>query len=229
MQGLALLGLALLLGVRHALEPDHVVAVSTLASEERRLRPAAWLGLVWGMGHLLSVAAVGLPLVVFRLQLPARFEHLAEAAVGVLLIALGLVTLWRLARSGVHFDTHQHEGMTHGHFHRPGHRHPFRREPNRQRVTFAFGVVHGLGGSGAAAVLALQASPDLGGAVLWLLLFGAGTLLGMFLMTLFVAAPAVAVTARRVTLHAAVRATAALASVAWGGFMLWSLLPGLLA
>ncbi|QIA27580.1 hypothetical protein DYI95_008665 [Thermaerobacter sp. PB12/4term] len=229
MDGWALLGLALFLGVRHALEPDHVVAVSTLAAEERRLRPAAWLGFVWGMGHLLPVATVGLPLVVFRLQLPARFEHLTEAGVGVLLIVLGLVTLRRLARSGVHFATHRHEEITHGHFHRPGHRHPFRMGQNRQRVTFAFGVAHGLGGSGAAAVMALQASPDPGGAVLWLLLFGAGTLLGMFLMTLCVAAPAVAVTSRRLFLHAAVRAAAALASLAWGGFILWSLLPDLLA
>lgn len=229
MDGAVLMGIALLLGIRHALDPDHVVAVSTLVAEERRLWPAAWLGFVWGTGHLLSIAAVGLPLLLFRLQLPPLFEDMVDVAVGALLVGLGAVTLWRVARSRVHFDAHAHDGVVHGHFHRPGHRHPTVKLGRRQWITFGFGVVHGLAGSGAAAVLALQASPSLSAATLWLLLFGLGTVLGMFAVTLFVAAPALTVASRRLAVEAGIRTLTGLASLGFGGYMIWTLLPELLA
>lgn len=229
MDAFVLLGVALLLGMRHALDPDHVVAVSTLVAEERRLWPAAWLGFVWGIGHLLSIAAVGLPLLLYRLQLSPRFEDMVDVAVGALLVLLGAVTLWRVARSRVHFDAHTHDGVVHGHFHRPGHRHPTVKLARRQWITFGFGVVHGLAGSGAVAVLALQASPSLSAATLWLLLFGLGTVLGMFAVTLFVAAPALTVASRRFAVQAGIRTLTGLGSLLFGGYMIWTLLPDLLA
>ncbi|MFO7274288.1 MAG: sulfite exporter TauE/SafE family protein [Bacillota bacterium] len=223
------LGLAVLLGIRHALDPDHLVAVSTLVSEERRLWPAARLGLIWGIGHLIPIALVGLPLVLLRLQLPPRMEELADLGVGVLLVALGAVTLVRVVRERVHFDVHTHDDTVHGHFHRPGHRHPSVELDRRQWVTLGFGFVHGLAGSGSAAVLAMQAAPTFAGAVLWVLVFGLGTILGMFGMTLFIAAPALAVVSRQQLTYAAVRVLAGLCSVAFGGYMIWTILPGVLA
>ncbi|MDR5689805.1 MAG: urease accessory protein UreH, partial [Armatimonadota bacterium] len=101
-----LLGAAFVLGVRHALDPDHLVAVSTLVAEERRLWPAARLGLWWGAGHLLPIAAVGLPLLALRVRLPEAWEHTVDLGVGVLLVVLGLRTLWALRRERVHFHVH---------------------------------------------------------------------------------------------------------------------------
>ncbi|HEY8394792.1 MAG TPA: hypothetical protein VIK92_08350 [Thermaerobacter sp.] len=223
------LGIAVLLGIRHALDPDHVVAVSTLVSEERRLWPAARLGFIWGIGHLIPIALVGLPLVLLRLELPPQFEHFTDLAVGILLVALGLVTLVRVVRERVHFDVHAHEDTIHGHFHRPGHHHPTVPLDRRQWITLGFGFVHGLAGSGGAAVLAMQAAPTFGVAVLWILIFGLGTTLGMFGMTLFIAAPALAVVSRRTIAYAAVRALAGIASLAFGGYMIWTLLPSVVA
>ena len=224
-----LLGIALFLGVRHSLDPDHVVAVSTLVSEERRLWPAAWLGFIWGAGHLIPIALVGLPLLILHLELAPQFEQFTDLGVGVLLVLLGVVTLWRVVKERVHFDVHSHHETVHGHFHRPGHRHPTVRLKSRQWITLGFGLVHGLAGSGAVAVLAMQASPSLGLAMVWLLLFGLGTALGMFAMTLFIAAPALALASRQVSVHAGIRTAAGFASLFFGGCMIWTILTELSA
>lgn len=229
MDWLALLGIALFLGMRHSLDPDHVVAVSTLVSEERRLWPAAWLGFIWGIGHLIPIALVGLPLLIFHLELAPRFEEIADVGVGILLVLLGLVTLWRVVKERVHFDVHSHNETVHGHFHRPGHRHPTVKLESRQWITFVFGLVHGLAGSSAVAVLAMQASPSLGMAVFWLLLFGLGSVLGMFVMTLFIAAPALTAASKRVAVHACIRTVAGFVSLFFGGYMIWTILPELFA
>lgn len=223
MEELALLAFALLLGLRHALDPDHVVAVTTLVAEERRLWPAAWLGVIWGMGHLLSIAVVGLALFWFRLPLPPRFEEGIEAAIGMLLVGLGMAALWRSVRDRVRFTIHAHNGVMHGHFHRPGHRHPTVNMARRQWITFGIGLLHGLGGSGAVAVLALQMSPTLGVAMLWLLLFGLGSVFGMVFLTLLVAAPTLVATSRRIAVHDGIRIAAGLASLLFGCYMVGSL------
>ncbi|GAX89156.1 HupE/UreJ family protein [Effusibacillus lacus] len=229
MDGLVLLGIALFLGIRHSLDPDHVVAVSTLVSEERRLWPAAWLGFSWGVGHLIPIALVGLPLLILHLELAPQFEQFTDLGVAILLVLLGVVTLRRVIEERVHFDVHSHNKTVHGHFHRPGHRHPTVKLERRQWITFGFGLVHGLAGSGAVAVLAMQASPSLGMAILWLLLFALGTTLGMFAMTLFIAAPALTMASKRVAVHTGIRTVAGFVSLFFGGYMIWTILPELLA
>jgi ABC-type nickel/cobalt efflux system permease component RcnA len=228
MDWLVLLGVALFLGVRHSLDPDHVVAVSTLVSEERRLWPATWLGFIWGIGHLIPIALVGLPLLILHLEIPPFFEGLVDTGVGILLILLGVTTLWRVIKERVHYDVHSHDETIHGHFHRPRHHHPTVKLERRQWITFGFGLVHGLAGSGAVAVLAMQASPSLEIAIFWLLIFGLGTALGMFAMTLFIAAPALTMVSKRRTIRSGIRTMAGLVSLFFGGYMLWTILPELL-
>ncbi|WP_259674489.1 hypothetical protein [Bacillus methanolicus] len=145
----------------------------------------------------------------------------------MLLVLLGLVTIWRVIKERVHFDVHSHNSTVHGHFHRPGHRHPTVKLERRQWITFGFGLVHGLAGSGGVAVLAMQASPSLKMAIFWLLLFGLGTVLGMFLMTLLIAAPALKLVSKRGTVHAGIRTAAGFVSLFFGIYMIWTLLPGL--
>jgi ABC-type nickel/cobalt efflux system permease component RcnA len=229
MSWLVLLGIALFLGMRHSLDPDHVVAVSTLVSEERRLWPAAKLGFIWGIGHLIPIALVGLPLLILHLELAPQFEHFTDLGVGILLVILGVVTIWRVIKERVHFDVHSHDETVHGHFHRPGHRHPMVKLERRQWITFGFGLVHGLAGSGAVAVLAMQASHSVWMGVLWLLIFGLGTALGMFAMTLFIAAPALKVASKRIAVHNGIRTVTGFVSLFFGCYMIWTLLSELFA
>lgn len=228
-----LLAAAFLLGIRHALDPDHLVAVSTLVAEQRRLWPAARLGLLWGLGHLLPIAAVGLPLVALRLQLPEAWEHAVDLGVGVLLVLLGLRTLANLRRERVHFHVHEHDGHLHPHFHRhdrsPRHDHVHPAPARSGLVSFSVGVMHGLAGSGTAAVLAMAASPSTPAATVYLVAFGLGTVAGMFVTTLCVAAPTLLAASRWAWAYVAVRAAAGLASIGVGVWMWFEILPHLVS
>ncbi len=218
---------ALLLGARHALEPDHLAAVSVLVADERRLWPAARLGLFWGLGHMLTMGAVGIPVLLLHLRVPPLVEPGVDLAVGTLLIALGVSSLLRLYRERGHVHVHAHGDRVHMHFHThrddSGHEHAHATpDARRPLVTFAIGCMHGLGGSGAVVVMALAAAPSITVGAVYLLAFGVGTVLGMFGITLAVAAPAL-VTVRRV--HAAYRATRVLAGVASMGIGAWMWIP----
>lgn len=218
------------------MDPDHLVAVSTLVAEQRRLRPAVRLGLLWGLGHLLPVALLGLPLLLLNLRLPPALEEWVDLGVGLLLVALGAGSLLRLSRERLHSHRHAHGRYQHVHFHAhrhgPGHAHvhPAPAGPGRTGLlTFGVGMVHGLAGSGAAAVLALAAAPSALAGAGYLLVFGAGTCLGMLLATVGLVLPAVASTARFGGRQAPLRVAAGLASVGVGAFMLWERLPLLLS
>lgn len=228
---------AFAMGLRHALDPDHLVAVSTLVAEERRIWAAARLGLFWGLGHLLPLLVLGLPVLLFGIRLPEHLEAAVDLGVGVMLIALGAITLWRLHRSRVHVHTHSHGREPHVHFHshRQGEAHdhtPTERRPVgpgvRGRVTVLVGMIHGLAGSGPAAVLTLAVAPSQLSGVGYLLLFGVGSCAGMFLTTLFVAAPAVTAASRFRLLDGGIRLAASAASVAIGGLLWVENLPVLL-
>lgn len=226
---------ALMLGMRHALDPDHVVAVSALVAEERRMWPAARLGALWGLGHLLPLALVGAPVMLLRLQLPAAMENVVDLGVGFLLVVMGVRTLYRLYRERIGFREHIHPGgeSEHGHFH-PGdqgrthsHTHPLPGSDRRGLLTVLVGMVHGLAGSGAAVVLALAAAPSVEAGLGYLLVFGAGTCLGMFLMTLCIAAPALTAVSRFSAAHGSVRVAAGLASMAVGVSLIGEMLRSL--
>lgn len=198
----------LLVGVWHALEADHVVTVSTLVSEERRLGPAVGLGLVWGLGHLVPVAAVGMPLLLVRQQLPAGAERVAEGLVGLLLVLFGVRALWwarQAARPGGAPGVPP-EGAAEP---RPG-------VPRRVLLTFATGVAHGLAGTGGAVAMAVAVAPSVGAGAAYLTAFGLGNVLGMAAATALMALPALA--ARRLHRRAelALRGAVGMASIALG-------------
>ncbi|HEX4836054.1 MAG TPA: hypothetical protein VFW01_06950 [bacterium] len=225
---------ALLLGARHALEPDHLAAVSILAADEQRVWPAARLGMIWGLGHMLTMALVGIPVLLLRIRVPSMLGSGVDLAVGALLIVLGLMSLLRLRREQGHVHVHAHGGHVHTHFHThrhdTGHAHAHA-EPHRRRPALAFliGCAHGLGGSGAVVILALAAAPSVGVGVAYLLVFGAGAVLGMFGLTLAVATPALMSAGRVVPLYRTTRAFAGVASACVGTWIWATILPGLLA
>jgi ABC-type nickel/cobalt efflux system permease component RcnA len=172
-----------LLGVRHAFEPDHLAAVSTLATRPAaRLWAAARLGLVWGIGHTVTVGAVALLIIAVGVQLPDRFWPAAELLVAALLVLLGGVVVWRYARGRWHIHAHAHTAAPphfhlHSHATNPTHSHSHATVDARRSL--GFGVAHGLAGSGAIAALLVAAAPDAASRLVYFAAFGAGTIAGM--------------------------------------------------
>ncbi len=191
-EGLALVLLvALLLGLRHASDPDHLAAVSTLIASdpEDGTRRAGRLGLAWGAGHALTLALFGLPVVVLQAYLPDPAQRAAEAAVGVMIMLLAIRLLLRWRRGHFHVHAHSHGGLEHRHLH-PHHdeAHDHVHEPEtrlgRSRTqAFGIGLVHGAGGSAGVSVLLLATIPSQAEAVAALMVLAAGTAVSMALLS----------------------------------------------
>lgn len=187
---LAVSGVAVLLGFRHAFEPDHLAAVTTLASRQGRLIDACRLGLVWALGHTASIAVVALVMIALGVHLPARLFPAADALVGLLLVVLGGAVIARYVRGRWHMHLHAHDAGRHLHLHSHaqdaahGHAHA---RPDARR-SLGFGLLHGLAGSAAVMLLVVAAAPTRGVQLAYLAAFGGGTALGMLTVTVSLAA-----------------------------------------
>jgi hypothetical protein len=164
---------ALVLGLRHATDPDHLAAVTTLlaSGRERAARSAARLGFVWGLGHATSLFIFGLPIVLYRAYLPAQVQRGAETAVGLMIVVLALMLLhrWRLGR--FHVQVHEHDGDRHSH----GARTPLQ--------AYTIGLVHGVGGSAGVGVLLLASIPSHALAIVCLGVFAFFTAVSMSVLS----------------------------------------------
>jgi len=215
--GLAILAIGFFLGMRHATDPDHVIAVSTIVSRERSIARAASIGILWGLGHTLTILGVGAAIILFGLAIPARIGLTMEFCVGLMLILLGVLNLTGAMRwmsqkfspahpkvTGEHAHVHEHDAKLHFHWHSHGgstEHHGESLAPPQSLQRFAglgvyqtlrplfVGIVHGLAGSAAVALLVLSAIRDPKWAVLYLLVFGVGTIAGMMLITSVIALP----------------------------------------
>ncbi|MFO0594863.1 MAG: hypothetical protein U0228_06155 [Myxococcaceae bacterium] len=221
-----LVGLAL--GMRHALEPDHLAALSTLATESRGgARAGFGLGALWGLGHTLALLAVAGSLAVVGAQMPPAIEAALELSVAVMIFALGIRALrraWREGRTGqVH--THAHGDLAHTHAAPPAHVHV--RDATLATRPLLIGLMHGLAGSGALTALVIAELPTLAERLGYIALFGAGSVVGMGLLaglagnqlTRWVRRPAIATALLFVT-----GACSALLGLAWGHTALQGLL-----
>jgi ABC-type nickel/cobalt efflux system permease component RcnA len=185
---LVVLAVALLLGLRHATDPDHLAAVSTLIASEPEdgTRRAGRLGLAWGMGHATTLCLFGLPIVIAGAYLPDAVEHAAEFLVGLVIIALAVRLLVRWRRGRFHAHLHRHGEVEHRHLHPHGHgpHHAHAHEPELQlgrspRQAYGIGMVHGAGGSAGVGVLLLAGIPDHAEAVGALILFASAAAVSM--------------------------------------------------
>ncbi|CAN5568806.1 hypothetical protein BH20ACT15_BH20ACT15_01840 [soil metagenome] len=175
---LVALGIALLLGLRHASDPDHLVAVTSLiASRDSDKRDAARLGTFWGLGHAAMLLAIGLPLIFLKSELPAWLETGAEKAVGVVILVLAVRVILKWVRGDYRSDPHTHPADEHRHLHRADeHSHHSVRTPAQ---AFGIGVLHGLAGTGAVVVLLIAAMPTAVEAAAALALFAPMSVLSM--------------------------------------------------
>jgi len=172
-------GLGSLLGMRHALEPDHLAAVTTMVADERRGVRAAWLGACWGVGHTLTLIVAGAVLVVLRAEMPASVANAFELLVATMLVGLGVRAIYLAARDGRNGPTrvHRHLLITHAHPGVSAHVHVGRWTLARRPLIV--GAVHGLAGSGALTALVLATLPSTAARLTYIALFGVGSTIGM--------------------------------------------------
>jgi high-affinity nickel-transport protein len=218
MSGLAILAIGFVLGMRHATDPDHVIAVSTIVSRERSVVKAGWIGILWGVGHTVTILVVGAGIILFDLAIPTRVGLTMEFSVGLMLILLGVLNLtgamaWISEKfspahpqvTGSHAHVHEHDWQVHLHWHS----HSPRKEHHGESLTppkwmdgasnglgvfhtlrpLFVGLVHGLAVSAAVALLVLSTIREPKWAVLYLLIFGVGTIAGMMLITAAISVP----------------------------------------
>ena len=220
--------LGLLLGMRHALEPDHLAAVSTLVTEENDPRSGLWLGAFWGLGHTLALLAVGAMLALFKTTLPDRLTVAFELLVSAMLLVLGLRALLRaraeMAR-GVP-QRHEHGGRLHVDPGEAPHVHLGRRAFAVRPLVV--GVIHGLAGSGALTALVLAGFKTGTERVAYTVVFGGGSVLGMALLSGLAGWP-LARLLRTPRARGWTSAAAGMLSVAMGVLWGWPLLPKVLA
>ncbi len=186
----AVLLVSLLLGLRHASDPDHLAAVTTLiaSEEQQKIRKATSMGLLWGLGHGTTLILVGLPLVLLGQYLPEMVAQAAEVAIGVIIVVLGVRLLVRWRRGFFHAHAHTHEGgPSHRHLHSHAddsvHEHSHRATLRTPLSSYGVGLVHGVGGSGGLTLLLLSTIPNPAEAVAALLIFAVGTALSMALLS----------------------------------------------
>ncbi len=227
----AALALGFLLGLKHATDADHVVAVTTIATESRNPLRGLWVGAWWGLGHTTPLLIAGVVILMLNEALLARYEAIApmfEFLVGVMLVLLGAQVFYNLKRGRVHVHSHLTESRPHVHIHGthpkgqeqeleedPGHDVQWRGLPALRIKSYWVGVVHGLAGS-AAVMLALL--PRVDGMWLgfgYLLLFGVGTIMSMGALTIVLGVP-FALTNRAPALSNVVVSIAGALSVAFG-------------
>jgi ABC-type nickel/cobalt efflux system permease component RcnA len=186
---LALAGLGLLLGLRHAFEPDHLAAVSTLATRQGRLRDACRLGLAWALGHTMSVGVVVGAIILFGVRLPDRLWPAADFLVALLLIFLGGTVMVRYARGRWHLHLHAHDTGPHLHLHSHAHdtTHAHRHTQGDAKRSLGFGLLHGLAGSAAILVLLVAAAPTRAAQLGYFVSFAVGTMVGMLAVSVSLA------------------------------------------
>jgi len=244
---LTVIGVGFLLGIRHATDPDHVIAVTTIVSRQRSIRHAGLIGMLWGVGHTITILFVGAAMILFNLAIPPRIGLSMELAVGLMLIFLGVLNLAGVTQwvTDKFMPVHSHGWVNHSHSHKLEENLQTQRVSGNQDVNLhreqepdsafqralarvgvyqllrplAVGIVHGLAGSAAVALLVLATIRDPRWAIVYLLIFGVGTIAGMMLITMIIGTP-FAYTGKRFThFNRGLGVASGLISVAFGLFV----------
>lgn len=208
---LSIVAIGFFLGMRHATDPDHVIAVTTIVSQQRSASRAALIGGFWGLGHTLTIFVVGSAIILFNLVIPPRLGLAMELSVGLMLILLGGWNLTSFLQSlppkqvsgadtVIHSHEHRHGEVVHTHEHQHGHAHPEldasvaqldkkfgRRGVYQVLRPLLVGIVHGLAGSAAVTLLILASIRNPRWAIAYLVVFGVGTIAGMMVITMSIA------------------------------------------
>ena len=227
--GILLLGV--LLGMKHATEADHLAAVATLATRQTTVGETVRQGVAWGIGHTLTLTLIGAVVLFLGKSIPHGLEQGLELAVGVMLIGLGIDVLRRLRKDKIHFHVHAHtDGVRHMHAHahphgiRSMHKLSRHRHAHARKLpvrALAIGVMHGMAGSAALILLSLEAVQSFSMGIVYILTFGAGSILGMALLSVAIAIPLRFSTRNLAWLHSGIGVLVGGFSCALGVFMVY--------
>ncbi|HEY3188648.1 MAG TPA: hypothetical protein VGJ70_14300 [Solirubrobacteraceae bacterium] len=224
---LAILGFGFVLGLRHALDVDHLAAVSTIVGQRRSLWSSSLVGALWGLGHTAALLAAAVAVIGLHAEIPPRLAAALELGVAVMLVVLGLNLLRTVWAGGMlHHHVHSHGGRAHVHPHLhdseptagDGHH-----RLGTGRRPFLVGLMHGLAGSGALMLAVLATIPSPGLAFAYVGIFGAGSIAGMVAMSTLFGVPLALVGGRFARAELALRLGAALGSLAVGLRLAWEL------
>ncbi len=227
---LAALGLGVILGLRHSLDPDHVVAVSTIVSEYRNPMRSFWVGISWGFGHTTTLFLIGAVIIALRLTIPDRVALLLEFFVGIMLVGLGAQVIYNFRKKRVHQHAHGHAESPHQHFHshagNPGHAQKHHQvlgigKPFLRKKSYVVGMVQGVAGSAALTLLVLASIEDPVKGVVYLLLFGLGSVLSMGVMTILIGLPFVFSANRLPNLNRFIQFGTGTLSILFGVFLMY--------
>ena len=229
---LAALVLGILLGSKHSLDPDHVVAVSTIVSEYKNPLRSFWVGISWGLGHTTTLLIIGIVIIALRLTIPERMILLFEFAVGVMLVGLGIQVIYSFRKKKVHQHAHGHEEEAHHHFHShskspehvPEHHNTHGiGKPFLRRKSYLVGLVHGLAGSAALTLLVLASIESPIAGLAYILLFGLGSVLSMGIMTVIIGLPFVMSAGRLPNLNRTIQFAVGSLSILFGGLLMYQI------
>jgi cytochrome c biogenesis protein CcdA len=221
-QFLTILGLGFLLGARHALDADHLAAVSTILSKRPSLQTSGFIGLCWGFGHTLMLLFVGIGVIFLKVTIPESLAQTLEFGIGIMLVVLGSSLAWSIYQEGWHFHAHEHHGERHLHLHShqkdAQHRHSHWMHLSVRPLLI--GMAHGLAGSAALMLMVLSTMQTMWQGIVYILIFGIGSIIGMVLLGLLISVPLVfsAMFGRRV--QHVVQGLAGLGSVVLGLMMM---------
>jgi ABC-type nickel/cobalt efflux system permease component RcnA len=221
------LGVGFLLGVRHAMDADHIAAVSTFVSAQRSLVRSCLLGTFWGAGHTLALLLAGVVTIALKVTISAAVERALETAVAVVLILLGGHVLLR-SFGALHFHTHDHvhHGSTHRHVHVHARGDEFRGHVHMLTIgrrPFLVGLLHGMAGSAALMLLVLAAIPSPLAGLLYIVVFGIGSTAGMLVLSGLLGIPFALSGRRSESARVVVQALAGFASLIVGAVLVWRL------
>lgn len=209
-QLLAVAALGFFLGMRHATDPDHIVAVTTIVARQRTIRSAALTGAVWALGHTFTILVVGGAIILFGWVIPPRVGLSMELSVAAMLVILGIMNLKSAANAlEVAGQTHQPHGVSLG--------------SSRFGKPLIVGVVHGLAGSAAIALLVLTVIGRSSWSLVYLLIFGLGTIVGMMLVTAAIGVPFAAAGDKAARLQRTLRVASGVVSLAFGLFIAYKI------
>lgn len=223
---LTILGLGFILGLRHALDTDHLAAVSTVLAERPSLRASGLVGLSWGLGHTAVLLVVGVIVLVLRVPIPDPMAVAAEGVAGLMLVALGSLLGARLIRERWHLHPHDHGGTKHVHFHSHSHsRDHSHAHWWRQSVRpLCIGMAHGLAGSAALLLLVVATADSVIEGLVYIAVFGCGSMLGMILIGLALSVPVLWSLRLGRPLFLAVQGLASIGSIALGCSIVYRIL-----
>ena len=214
-----------LLGIKHAMDPDHVVVITTIVSRNRSILRSTLAGLTWGLGHTIVLFTVGFAVLFLKLNIPDRLALGMEFGVGILLIVLGIPLLRKLIVRKTHVHVHEHTGSSHVHFHSHVQSHPNTDTTHHKHThlkrSLLIGMLHGMAGSGALMVLVLGTMSSAVQGLFFLLVFGVGSMLGMAIFSSAISLPFKLSTSWSVKLNLWLQGVAGCISIILGILIMW--------